>query len=308
MTARTATARGAPALTRPVRLPRSAALLALALLGITAPALAGCERDDRSSALAASAPPSAGRDAGGGFTKLSPGLEHRDWRLVLEGGLPPARVHVVRFDPARFALEAVRGSEVDPRDGLAAAPDFRRARGAVAAVNGGYFDPNYKPLGLLVSRGEQLERLRRVDHGVFYIAGGRPGLQHAKRFVAPADLEFAVECGPRLVVDGAPTQLKPSQARRAALGYDAAGRAYVIVSDAVMSLQAFADAIARPVERDGLGLVGALNLDGGSSAMLDLAAGAERAQVPSAIEVPVGLVVVPRAEPLRAGEPPPAAP
>ncbi len=223
------------------------------------------------------------------WVEIQPGLSYALADAPAGSGIP---LHLVRFSPQRFTAVVTPASSLDRA--VAVAEDFRRSVGGVVAVNGGYFDPQLKPLGLLVSQGRELSRLRRVDHGVFYLASGVPGLVHARDWHPPAGLEFAVECGPRLVVDGKPLTFKPGFARRVAIGHDAAGRVLLAVTEAELSLAEFAERLAQSESRGGPGIVSALNLDGGSSTMLAIAAGDLRVSLASAVAVPVGLVVVPR--------------
>lgn len=226
------------------------------------------------------------------WTALASGLHWAStWALVGPDKLR-VPVYLLRLQPQRFRLAVVRAA--DHGRTLWDAEGFRTAAGALAAMNAGYFDPQWRPLGLLVSDGNQLSRLRRVDHGVFSIAGGRVALDHARQFQPPADLEFAIECGPRLVVDGAPLHFKPGTDRRVALGKTASGDVVLAASDGVLSLAEWAGLLAAPESAGGAGLVDALNLDGGSSAMLSVADGAFHFDLRSAVQVPVGIVVFPR--------------
>lgn len=221
-----------------------------------------------------------------------PGFELAQLQVGAGPDRPTVQLHMVRIDLQRYQLQVVTAAEMGLR--LAGAPAFRERVHGLAAVNGGYFDPDYKPLGLLVSQGRELSHLRQVDHGVFAVAGGRALLDHARTFHAPPDLEFAVECGPRLLVAGqAPHFRRTDVARRVAIGLDAAGRVLLAVSDGVLTLDEFARSLAQP-EPGGPGLRDVLNLDGGSSAMLDVAAGPLRAQVATALEVPIGIAVAAR--------------
>jgi uncharacterized protein YigE (DUF2233 family) len=204
-----------------------------------------------------------------------------------------AGARIYPLDPAEVSLQVVE-APLDLARPLANAVDFRKAVHGYAAVNGGYFDPQFKPLGLLVSQGRELSRLRRVDHGIFYLAGHHAGLQHARQWQPPADLEFAVECGPRLLVDGKPLIFREGVARRVAIGADAQGRVVLAVTEGVLTLTELATLLAAPADKGGPALVLALNLDGGSSTMLDVDAGPVQAAVRSAVQVPVGLAVVPR--------------
>ena len=256
--------------------PVPAALLLCLVLAVGGPA--GC-------AAKASAAPLVWREGGAGFAYVRA-------RLPIADEPDPIAVHLVRFDPARFALVVVQARDLG-RAG-AGADDFRRAAKGVAAVNGGYFDPQLRPLGLLVSGGRELSRLRHVDQGVFSIADGRADLSHVRQWQPPPHLDFAVECGPRLIVDGKPLTFKPGRARRVAIGRDAAGQVVLAVAEGLVSLSEFTELLARKASAGGVGLQVALNLDGGSSSMLDIDRAGLRAHVHSAVDVPVGLAVVER--------------
>lgn len=230
-----------------------------------------------------------------------PGLDYARGLSHAAGDHRPAAFHLLRLRLTEYELRVTRAADLGQP--LATAEDFRKHAGAVAAINAGYFDPAYKPLGLLVSGGRELAHLRRVDHGVFAVAAGQALLEHARAWQAPPDLEFAVECGPRLLVAGKVQQFRNAElARRVALGRDGEGRVVLAVSEGVLSLAAWAQTLGRPPEQGGAALTDALNLDGGSSAMLDVAAGPVQVQVTTAIRVPVGLTVVRRAPAPRGPE------
>ena len=227
------------------------------------------------------------------WRRAAPGLEYSQVTLRPNPNESEATVHFVRVDPKRLALQVVTAPG-DLHRPLGDAAGFRRAAHGLAAVNGGYFDPQFKPLGLLVSQGRELSRVRHVDHGIFYIANGRAGLQHARSWHPPQGLEFAVECGPRLLIDSQPLGFKAGAARRVAIGADAQDRVVLAVTEGVMTLADLARLLAAPEPRGGPGLTLALNLDGGSSTMLDVDAGPVQVAVRSAVQVPVGIAVVAR--------------
>lgn len=256
-------------------LPLPAALLLCLLLALGG---AGC-------APKASAAPLVWREGGAGLAYVRAQLPIADEPDAIA-------VHLVRFDPARFGVVVVQARDLG-RPGAGAA-DFRRAAKAVAAVNGGYFDPQLRPLGLLVSGGRELSRLRHVDQGVFSIADGHADLSHVRQWQPPPHLDFAVECGPRLIVDGKPLTFKPGRARRVAIGRDVEGRVVLAVAEGLVSLTEFTELLVRGIGTGGVGLQAALNLDGGSSTMLDLDRRGLRAHVHSAVDVPIGLAVVER--------------
>lgn len=224
------------------------------------------------------------------FAELAPGVAYATLRVEPGDGSQGSDVHVLRVDPKLAELVVVH----DPK--LTDAVGFRKAANALAAVNGIYFDPQFKPLGLLVSEGVELSRLRRVDHGVFALAAGRPSLQHAKTYTKPADLEFAVECGPRFVVAGDVQQVRESFARRTVIGSDRDGNVLLAASVGVLRLRDLARTMVAPQEVGGVAATDLLNLDGGSSTMFDMEVGRLRVKIHSPIRIPVGIAVRSRAQ------------
>ena len=219
-----------------------------------------------------------------------PGLTYAQADVLVGADKQAVAVHLLRLEPRKWQLRVVTPQMMGRSLGSPA--DFRAAiPGAVAAINGGFFDPAYKPLGLLVDNGQPLSPLRHVDHGVFGIAAQQPLMRHARDWKDLPEMEFAVECGPRLLVDGQALTFKPGTARRTALGYDSQGRVLLVVSDGVMQLSELASFLRRAEADGGPGLVNALNLDGGPSTMLEIDAGPIHVNVPTPVQVPVGIVV-----------------
>jgi uncharacterized protein YigE (DUF2233 family) len=168
-------------------------------------------------------------------------------------------LHVFSFSPERFELRVLTPQAGTSGDFVR---DMARRAGAVLAVNGGFFTPEFAPLGLLVSQGKELNPIRKADWGVFLVRHGQASVVHWRDLKDLAGVEFAIQCGPRLVVDGKPVHVKPHRARRTALGVDARGRVMVVATEGAVLLSELVDfLIAR-------GAVQALNLDGGTSTQL----------------------------------------
>ena len=93
---------------------------------------------------------------------LAPGVE----RLrVLDDGVD---AELLRFDLTRFRPEVVVLGADRPRTAAA----LREETGAAAAVNGGFFDEEWRPLGLRIMGGKMVIGLRpRVDWGVLVLSG-----------------------------------------------------------------------------------------------------------------------------------------
>jgi uncharacterized protein YigE (DUF2233 family) len=187
---------------------------------------------------------------------------------------------LLRFDLQRFSASVVVPG---PRRPLTAA----RARAeagpqTVLAINGGFFDTAGASLGLRIVNGKIIQKLRpRVDWGVLLLLEGAASLIHSREYVADdADLG-AIQVGPRLVVAGQVTQLKPQSARRTAIAVDRSGRFLTI---AVTRVRVEATVLAEKLAR--LGAWSALMFDGGPSTQLSFAVGTRAIEIAGGYGVP----------------------
>ena len=76
----------------------------------------------------------------------------------------------------------------------------------LAGVNGGYFDPEKKPVGLLISDGNVVAPLRkaRLLSGVMIVSNGRVQLLRTAEYSSKRKATAALQCGPFLVDRGQP--------------------------------------------------------------------------------------------------------
>jgi hypothetical protein len=219
-------------------------------------------------------------------TPLAPGitrvLDHMD----------QVPVHIVRIRPGaarwRFLrppapMETWRVDDVGGEDG------------PVVAVNGGYFDIDGSPMGLMVHEGRQLNPMRKADWGVFWLdRKGAGHLHHRRKFRWPKwtkKVDFAVECGPRIRVDGEAIQVRPGTARRTVVGVRGDGDLILAVFPARVGLRDAGRWLhARWAVKD------LLNLDGGSSTQLALREGGQWLTLARGAAVPalIGLYPVVR--------------
>jgi uncharacterized protein YigE (DUF2233 family) len=200
------------------------------------------------------------------------------------GGL--ARLAAVRVDQSRYRVEvADLAHEGKPPQAVRA---LAQERGAVAAINGGYFDENWQPLGLLVHGGQRTSPLRKADWGIFYVADGRAGIRHTRQGL-PSGATEALQCGPRLVIAGRVPAFKPGESSRAGVGITTSGAVILAVTcRGALSLRDWAQAMKA------LGCRDALNLDGGPSSQLYFHAGKAELDLPGAYGVPSALLVIKR--------------
>jgi len=213
---------------------------------------------------------------------VADGVEWRKMQIKNAGFLnADVEVLVLRLNPSHLHVAAGK---------LQTAEQWRQSTDSLAVVNGGFFDEKNHSLGLRRAGGKKLTSLRHADWGVFYIKNGKAHLLHTRDFqkINKDGISEAVQCGPRLVVDGHPTDLKDQWARRTGVGIDANGKVLIAVSDNELSLRQWADFWASP---QGLHCQQALNLDGGGSTQLALDSNSVNANVGGSWPVPDVLLV-----------------
>ena len=116
-----------------------------------------------------------------------------------------------------------------------------------------------------------------------------------KDFLLKPTIDFAIQAGPRLVVNGTIPHLKNDYAPRSALCIDNAGHIIIAITDNMsMTLALFAQLLSRSVDQNGLGCYNALNLDGGSSSQLYASIGDFRLIIPGFANVADAVIVTAR--------------
>ena len=210
---------------------------------------------------------------------VAPGVEMRTFRVAAPGTFSgTAEVVALRTDPSR-----IRVAHGQLRDVAAWRKDLK----AVAVINGGFFDEDGKSLGLRVVNNKKTRPIHDANWGVFYIRKGKANILHTRdfkrTFTSLRLIQQAVQCGPRLVVDGKTTDLKPQHARRSGIGVQRDGKVIIAIADGSLAFDSWAKLWA---SRDGLNCRDALNLDGGGSTALSLQTSKSNKEVSGAWPVP----------------------
>jgi len=150
-------------------------------------------------------------------------------------------------------------------DNLAAA---MRRENCLAGVNGGYFDPEDKPVGLLISDGKVIAPLRkaRLLSGIIIVSNGRIQLLRVAEYSSKRRATAALQCGPFLLDRGQPVPgLNDTRsARRTFVLTSGPDRAAIGLCSGV-TLAQLAKILVTPGIAPDLKVQRALNLDGGSS-------------------------------------------
>jgi len=207
-----------------------------------------------------------------GWVELSAGLATR---LTLR---PDGKGHRFVWRVLRVALDKVAVQAAASPEGQMMA--FNLQRQWLFAVNGGYFETDRKPSGLLQFGKTKLGSYRKGGGtGLLVIDGGRARLLDASRGATlGGEPELALQSGPRLVETdgklGITSDPKPPAARSAVCLRQGGHRLdFVITWDPRNpaegpSLLQLAEWLSKPDEDNPTGCEGALNLDGGPSAAL----------------------------------------
>lgn len=217
------------------------------------------------------------------WVSLAAGIEyqHMAWELPDTGF--GVEFHVLRVDPEVLSLRVL-----DARDfGLSrmTVQEMAQRTGALAVVNGGYFDTSEQPVGLVVRDGQVTSGLRRQDWGVLVLDGSRARIVHTRSYQRRKSTTQALQTGPRLVVRGQETTLKQTFTRRSAVGIDRAGRILLVAvqtiePEAKTTLAELGAILRTPESEGGLGCLEALSLDGGGSTQMAANAAGRLVDVP----------------------------
>ena len=198
------------------------------------------------------------------------------------------QLHVLRVDPRKFQVRVI-DSRAFGLDRMAVKAMAQKT-GALAAINGGFFTPDWKPLGLLIADGFELNPLRRTDWGIFIIQNGQPRIIHTNEYKNEKSISQALQVGPRLVVGGQEVRLKKQAARRSAIGITYTHQIVFLNTD---HTEAYAHDLARvfrlPESAGGLECRDALSLDGGPSAQMYVDYKFLKLQIPGRWGIPNGI-------------------
>ncbi len=126
-----------------------------------------------------------------------PGLEHRHVLLENSATGERARIELAIFSINAFTLRAI-DQPTEPHVDLADAMVRERC---LAGVNGGYFDPDYAPIGLLIVDGKMIAPLQRARLLTGVLTASSRGVQivRAGEYSRRPKPNAAIQCGPFLV-------------------------------------------------------------------------------------------------------------
>jgi uncharacterized protein YigE (DUF2233 family) len=220
------------------------------------------------------------------------GVEHRHVMLAESETGDEATLDLALFS-TKSAIVRVADNPAGNED-LAAV--MRRVHG-VAGVNGGYFDPQDAPVGLLISDGKLIAPFRkaRLLSGVLVATKGRVEILRAAEYSSRKTATAALQCGPFLVDTGAavPGLNNTKPARRTFVLTTGSDRVAIGFSSPV-TLAQIGEILATARLAPDLKIQRALNLDGGSSSAFWFAGERGVFSIPEQKTVRDFVVIVPK--------------
>ena len=190
------------------------------------------------------------------------GIEHR--HIVVEDTAADQRADL---DLAVFSAKSCTLRVIDNPDGQPLAGVMKRENYA-SAVNGGYFDANFEPIGLRIVNEQMIEPLRRARLITGVLMASPRGVQivRAREFSRSQKITAAIQCGPFLVdVSQRVRGLNDSQRARRTFAATATHDCALLGVSSEVSLADLAMILATTPIAGELKIDRGLNLDGGSS-------------------------------------------
>ena len=178
-----------------------------------------------------------------------------------------ARIWLVRFDPGQHRLAVIAS------DGNAA-PDVEsivRESGALAAVNGGYFQSNFEPVGLLIADSKLMHPAAKAKllTGTLYVRDNHPFITRSGTQTKLTGITAAIQCGPLLVDNRhAVSGLNDEKVAPRTFVLQFANGKWGFGICRSVTLAQMAEILAAPGFQPDSTVEKALNLDGGSSTQL----------------------------------------
>ncbi|OYV54624.1 MAG: hypothetical protein B7X00_01150, partial [Legionella sp. 21-45-4] len=143
---------------------------------------------------------------------------------------PWSHVHVFKIHLEKNKFDLIHAAEL--KKTFATTPEFAELSHALITLNSGFFDLSYHPLGLRIGHKHQYTAAKPISWwGVFYILDKKAYVSRFSQIKSPQRIDFAVQSGPRLIVNGTIPHLKPGFAERSALGITQSGQVIILITE-----------------------------------------------------------------------------
>ncbi len=225
------------------------------------------------------------------WKEIAPGIEYT--QLSNYPNFPGGNLHAFRIDLGqnqfKIAIADPKQAATDPRALLS-------AHQAILTVNGGFFTPELTPLGLLISTSQQLSPIKSTPWwGVFYIQKEQAHIVAQRDFVSNPEIDFAIQSGPRLIINDIIPAFNPKIDYRTAIGITRSGKIILLATEnLLLSTTELARIMRDKPQEGGLDCLNAINFDGGHSTQLYAQMPNFTLQIPSYTPIADWVLVIPR--------------
>ncbi|HQH80085.1 MAG TPA: phosphodiester glycosidase family protein [bacterium] len=200
------------------------------------------------------------------WNELADGIHYASYSFVI-GEKERVMLNAFKIDPKLYRFDVlIADNEVEG----ATVFDLARKQKPLIIINGGFFTPEHKSIGLIARNGKAVSKLHKTSWwSIFSISNGVPSISRPSDFVMSEDISIALQVGPRLAIDGVIPKLKESLATRSALGISEDGMVIVAITSGYgISMTELARRMTLSSFQGGLGCKNAMALDGGSSSQI----------------------------------------
>jgi uncharacterized protein YigE (DUF2233 family) len=191
--------------------------------------------------------------------------------------LIPAKIFLVRISLRKYSIKAMIAARFGEK--RLDIKKLSEKSGALFGINANYFDPNYTPLGLIITEKEKIQNIHWGGGTLTSIAAYsktfdtftiKNRADFPKNF-SGADIYEAIQAGPMLIVNSVPTKLKNSNipSRRAGVCIDAQARLIFFCTSSGPFGLSFNELKSLLQFKD-INCIDAMNFDGGGSAQMFL--------------------------------------
>jgi len=206
-----------------------------------------------------------------------------------------SKIHALKINPSLYSLGIASASQLERR--AAHVTTYAKWSNSLIAINGGFFSPDYEPLGLRISSGKLLNPMRQISWwGIFTLKNNQPAIVSNDQYQADNSPEFAIQSGPRLLQKGqVVSNIKELADTRSALCINKTGQIVIIVTEHLpLTPTVLANRIRRTESQGGLSCQDAINLDGGHSSQLYAKIGETIINIPNLSPVADAIIVRPQ--------------
>lgn len=223
-----------------------------------------------------------------GWTLVDQGIFHQKFRFTPTKSKKDIDVsfEVIKIDPTQVKIKTL----LPKNSKIKTIKDLTIENKAILGINSNFFDKKNNPLGLIINENKLIHKLKDVSWwGVFYIKENKPYIVHTQDFKSDPKISFALQAGPRLIVDKKAQILKPNRSAKTAIAINDQNEIFLIITRQYIEMITLTEFLSTPIKSGGLKVSWALNLDGGSSSQLYLKTDHLEIDIPGIKSIPVGL-------------------